>query len=66
LASGGSIDWVKQEFQTPIAVAYELRDTGRYGFLLPTKQIIPNGLEIMDSIVGMMEEAERIGYVTLG
>ncbi|XP_046704783.1 carboxypeptidase A1-like [Silurus meridionalis] len=43
-ASGGSIDWsynkgVKYSF------AFELRDTGRYGFLLPANQIIPTATE---------------------
>ena len=28
------------------AYSVELRDTGRYGFLLPADQIIPNGEEI--------------------
>lgn len=66
LASGGSIDWVKQEFQTPVVAAYELRDTGRFGFLLPSSQIIPNNEEIIDSLVGMLQEAEKFGYVTIG
>ncbi|KAL2094043.1 hypothetical protein ACEWY4_011355 [Coilia grayii] len=43
-ASGGSIDWsynlgIKHSF------AFELRDTGRYGFMLPANQIIPTASE---------------------
>ncbi|XP_077301298.1 zinc carboxypeptidase-like [Arctopsyche grandis] len=65
-ATGGTIDWIKQEFKTPIVIAYELRDTGRYGFLLPTDQIIPNNEEVIDSLIAMFEEGEKFGYVTLG
>lgn len=64
-ASGGSIDWVKQEFKTPLVYVYELRDTGANGFVLPPAQILPNNLEIVDSIIAMFQEAARRGIVTL-
>ncbi|XP_018369901.1 PREDICTED: zinc carboxypeptidase-like [Trachymyrmex cornetzi] len=62
VASGGSMDWVKGTYGTPITYTYELRDTGRYGFLLPADQIIPTGEEIMDSLVTMFKEAKARGY----
>jgi len=41
IASGGSSDWALGEAGIPYAYAMELRDTGRYGFILPPEQIIP-------------------------
>ncbi|KYN04096.1 PREDICTED: zinc carboxypeptidase-like [Cyphomyrmex costatus] len=62
IATGSSMDYVKGTFGTPIAYTYELRDTGRYGFLLPPAQIIPTGEEVVDSLVAMSKEAAARGY----
>ncbi|XP_011160936.1 zinc carboxypeptidase [Solenopsis invicta] len=62
VASGGSMDWVKGTYGTPITYTYELRDTGRHGFLLPPNQIIPTGEETLDSLVAMFKEAKARGY----
>ena len=35
------------------AFALELRDTGRYGFLLPANQIIPTGIETFAAVKAM-------------
>ncbi|XP_076158602.1 carboxypeptidase A2-like [Alosa pseudoharengus] len=43
-ASGGSIDW-SYDFGIKYSFAFELRDTGRYGFVLPASQIIPTASE---------------------
>ncbi|XP_025830100.1 zinc carboxypeptidase-like [Agrilus planipennis] len=43
-------DWVKSAYQTRLVFCYELRDTGTYGFLLPTDQIIPTAQEALASI----------------
>lgn len=59
--SGLSMDWAKANLKPPIAYSYEVRDTGRYGFLLPPDQIIPNGEEVMDSLVTIVLEAEKNG-----
>ena len=56
------MDYVKGTFGTPITYTYELRDTGRYGFLLPPAQIIPTGEETLDSLVAMFKEAKARGY----
>ncbi|XP_026220447.1 carboxypeptidase A4 [Anabas testudineus] len=53
-ASGGSIDWsynagIKYSF------AFELRDTGRYGFILPAGQIIPTASETWLALKHIME-----------
>ncbi|KAF2881921.1 hypothetical protein ILUMI_24251 [Ignelater luminosus] len=59
LTSGTSIDWALGRHRNiRIVYAYELRDTGRYGFLLPPDQIIPTGEETLDSLVRMIDEAD--------
>uniref|UniRef100_A0A4Y0BNM3 Peptidase_M14 domain-containing protein n=2 Tax=Anopheles funestus TaxID=62324 RepID=A0A4Y0BNM3_ANOFN len=62
VASGSSLDWVKGTLQTPLTFAYELRDTGEYGFLLPPEQIIPTAEETLDSIIVILEEGKALGY----
>lgn len=62
IASGSSMDWVKGTFKTPISYTYELRDKGKYGFLLPANQIIPTGEETLDSFVAMFKGAKARGY----
>ncbi|XP_055627088.1 zinc carboxypeptidase-like [Toxorhynchites rutilus septentrionalis] len=59
IASGGSIDWVKGVHRTPLVYVYELRDTGRHGFVLPADQIIPNSEETLDSILVILEEGQK-------
>ncbi|XP_017285704.2 carboxypeptidase A2-like [Kryptolebias marmoratus] len=53
-ASGGSIDW---SYDTGIkySFAFELRDTGRYGFILPANQIIPTASETWLALKHIME-----------
>eukprot|EP00005_Dracoamoeba_jomungandri_P010885 CAMPEP_0174275418 /NCGR_PEP_ID=MMETSP0439-20130205/59814_1 /TAXON_ID=0 /ORGANISM="Stereomyxa ramosa, Strain Chinc5" /LENGTH=443 /DNA_ID=CAMNT_0015367519 /DNA_START=832 /DNA_END=2163 /DNA_ORIENTATION=+ len=50
IASGGSLDWTYGGSNVTYSYAVELRDTGRYGFLLPPDQIIPSGQEIVASV----------------
>ena len=45
IASGGSMDWALGEAGIPYSYGMELRDTGRYGFILPADQIIPTAEE---------------------
>jgi len=51
--SGGSSDWVYLQGVTN-AYAVELRDTGRYGFKLPTSQIIPTGEENIRGFIALV------------
>ncbi|NXR09877.1 CBPA2 Carboxypeptidase, partial [Semnornis frantzii] len=53
-ASGGSIDW-SYDFGIKYSFALELRDTGRYGFLLPANQIIPTASETWLGLKTIME-----------
>ncbi|KAM6200981.1 carboxypeptidase A1-like [Rhynchocyon petersi] len=43
-ASGGTIDWTYEQ-GIKYSFTFELRDTGRYGFLLPASQIVPTATE---------------------
>ncbi|GJQ79511.1 hypothetical protein Trydic_g16361 [Trypoxylus dichotomus] len=56
VATGGSMDWAKGVYGTRITYTYELRDQGRYGFVLPANQIIPTAEETLDSFVVIFEE----------
>uniref|UniRef100_A0AAY5F5F9 Peptidase M14 domain-containing protein n=1 Tax=Electrophorus electricus TaxID=8005 RepID=A0AAY5F5F9_ELEEL len=53
-ASGGSIDW-SYDIGIKYSFAFELRDTGRYGFLLPASQIIPTASETWLGLKYIME-----------
>lgn len=57
-ASGGSIDWVKGNLSTPYTYVWELRDSGRYGFLLPANQIIDTSEETLNSVVVILQHAK--------
>lgn len=59
-AAGGADDWAHGVANIKYSYTFELRDTGDYGFMLPTKYIIPSGEETFDAIKimsnGMAEE----------
>lgn len=50
-ASGSSVDYAYGVENVKYSFAFELRDTGYYGFMLPAKQIVPSGEEIYASLV---------------
>jgi len=61
-ASGGSVDWAKGEHDVSLVLAFELRDLGSHGFILPADQIIPSSLEFLDSILELVAQLrDRIG-----
>lgn len=43
--AGGSVDWANDVLKADNVFTIELRDTGRYGFVLPAEQIVPSGEE---------------------
>lgn len=55
-ATGGSMDWAKSKLGVPYPFEWELRDEGRYGFLLPADQIVPTALETLDSIISILRD----------
>lgn len=52
-ASGSSADFTYGVCGVVYSYGVELRDTGRYGFLLPADQIVPSGEEIYAGVVAM-------------
>ncbi|XP_075455483.1 carboxypeptidase A2-like [Ascaphus truei] len=60
-ASGGSIDWT-YDIGIKYSFAFELRDTGRYGFLLPATQILPTAQETWLGLKKIMEHVRDNPY----
>jgi carboxypeptidase A1 len=53
------MDWVRGVFDTPYPFTWELRDTGRYGFVLPASQIIDTAEETLNSAVVILQHAKE-------
>lgn len=49
-AAGGSDDWAKGTVGVKYAYTIEMRDTGRYGFVLPASMIKENGRDGYDFV----------------
>ncbi|XP_074127243.1 carboxypeptidase A1-like [Sminthopsis crassicaudata] len=60
-ASGNTIDWTYNE-GIRYSYTFELRDTGRYGFLLPAKQIIPTAQETWLALMTIMDYTLKHPY----
>ncbi|XP_054149650.1 carboxypeptidase A1-like [Melozone crissalis] len=60
-ASGSTVDWTYNQ-GIKYSFTFELRDTGRYGFLLPAKQIIPTAQETWLALKVIMEHARDNMY----
>ena len=54
-ASGGAEDWTYGTLGVTYSFSVELRDTGRYGFLLPADQIIPTGEETFEGLKALVK-----------
>ncbi|XP_041852432.1 carboxypeptidase A5 [Melanotaenia boesemani] len=60
-ASGGTIDWTYNQ-GIKYSYTFELRDTGRYGFLLPANQIIPTAEETWLALMAIMDYTFKNPY----
>lgn len=64
VASGSSPDHAYGTYNTPIAFTYEFRAGNGTGsrFILPPEEIIPNSVEIRNSLVALIVKAKELGY----
>ncbi|RXM31570.1 Carboxypeptidase A5 [Acipenser ruthenus] len=60
-ASGCTIDWTYNQ-GIKYSYTFELRDTGRYGFILPANQIIPTAQETWLAVKTIMEHTYNNPY----
>lgn len=60
-ASGGTIDWTYNQ-GVKYSYTFELRDTGRYGFLLPAAQIVPTAEETWLALTAIMDHTLKNPY----
>lgn len=60
-ASGGSIDWAYNQ-GIKYSYTFELRDTGRYGFILPANQIVPTAQETWLALMSIMDYTLKNPY----
>ncbi|NXC42777.1 CBPA1 Carboxypeptidase, partial [Penelope pileata] len=61
LAAGTTVDWA-YENGVKYSYTFELRDTGRYGFLLPSSQIIPTAEETWPALLDIMVHVQQHPY----
>ncbi|XP_007953580.1 carboxypeptidase A1 [Orycteropus afer afer] len=60
-ASGSTIDWTYNQ-GIKYSFTFELRDTGRYGFLLPASQIVPTASETWLALQVIMDYTQSHPY----
>lgn len=60
-ASGGTIDWTYNQ-GIKYSYTFELRDTGRYGFILPANQILPTAKETWLALMTIMKHTNANTY----
>lgn len=58
-SSGSSVDYMYGVHGLVQSYGPELRDTGRYGFMLPEDQIVPSSEEILAAVKVMVSEIVR-------
>ncbi|XP_029051289.1 carboxypeptidase B-like [Osmia bicornis bicornis] len=59
-ASGGSDDWAKAILKMKYAYTIELRDTGKHGFVLPARYIVPTAKEALAAVMIVTEACKLL------
>lgn len=59
-ASGGSDDWAKAILKIKYTFTVELRDTGKHGFVLPSRYIIPTAKEALAAVIVVTEACTKL------
>ncbi|XP_076632656.1 carboxypeptidase B [Colletes latitarsis] len=59
-ASGGSDDWAKAILKMKYAFTVELRDTGKHGFVLPSRYIIPTSKEALAAVLVVADACKTL------
>ena len=59
-SSGTSRDWAAGVARVPYVYTIELRDTGKYGWLLPPNNVIPTGEEIWAAVQAMVGKIQQL------
>lgn len=59
-ASGGSDDWAKAILKMKYAYTIELRDTGKHGFVLPARYIVPTAKEALAAVMIVTEACKSL------
>ncbi|GFY41751.1 carboxypeptidase A2 [Trichonephila inaurata madagascariensis] len=59
VATGGADDWAYGVAGIKYSYTLELRDTGKYGFMLPSEQILPTGEETWTGVKAMAKAIKR-------
>jgi carboxypeptidase A4 len=54
-ATGNSVDYANDVVGSEYTFTAELRDTGRYGFVLPANQILPSGQEAWAGVAYLLK-----------
>ena len=57
---GGSDDWAKGVAHIPFTYTIELRDRGRYGFVVPASYIVPTGQEALAVVKVVADEVVKL------
>lgn len=62
-ASGATNDWAYSEQDIQLSYTIEFRDTGRYGFILPPVQILPQCEDTLAGLLAFVAKADELGYL---